>query len=227
MSWTKERAMKKDCRREFRAERKAGERSDATGQVIVARDALILAGRGAARKMAGKLLKAWNAHLPEDEVESLCSLALCEAATRFRPEKGAQFLTYLYFYIRGYLIREFDSRANAGISWDFERGSSVARNGTVSSGNNENAVDHTALALVDGNNPEKEAAERAIRRIVFAAMQELEVLEQKIILEVFYGDMKVAKVARKLGFSRGYLSDVKTSALKKLRGRLVVLKEAA
>ena len=66
---------------------------------------LVLSHREAGRKVARSILRKWRANIPEDELNSMVDLALCEAAMRFDPEKGAQFLTFLFYHIRGHLIR--------------------------------------------------------------------------------------------------------------------------
>jgi DNA-directed RNA polymerase specialized sigma subunit len=51
--------------------------------------------------------------------------------------------------------------------------------------------------------------------------------EFKVIAEVVIQGEKVAKLARRIGYSRGHVSDIKTNALQKMRDQLTAFKEAA
>ena len=43
--------------------------------------------------------------MPADEVDSIVDLALCEAARRYSPDKGAAFMTFFFYHLRGHLVR--------------------------------------------------------------------------------------------------------------------------
>ena len=52
---------------------------------------LVLEHRMSGRKLARSLLNKWNIRLGTDEINSTVDLALCEAATRFCPDRGAKY----------------------------------------------------------------------------------------------------------------------------------------
>lgn len=74
---------------------------------------LILDHRENGRKLARSVLRKWRARLSLEEVDSIVDLTLCEAAKRYRPDKGACFMTFLFYHLRGYLVRAVASAANA------------------------------------------------------------------------------------------------------------------
>src|SRR5690349_3051107 len=69
------------------------------------REDLITSSRLKARKLGRSILRKWNARLDLQEVDSIVDLSLCEAAARFDPSVGASFLTFLFYHLRGNLIR--------------------------------------------------------------------------------------------------------------------------
>ena len=78
-------------------------KSKLTPEAVAARNELIEGHIDAAQKIATTIMKQWGARLPKGEVQSLANVALCEAAARFDENRGAKFVTYLYFYVKGQL----------------------------------------------------------------------------------------------------------------------------
>src|SRR3990167_8004194 len=82
---------------------------------VSAKEKLILEYRANARKLSRSMLRRWHARLDLEEVDSLVVLSLCEAAARYGPNKGASFMTFLYYHLRGCLVRAVDAAANANV----------------------------------------------------------------------------------------------------------------
>ena len=76
---------------------------------------LITQSRLKARKLARSILRKWNARLDLQEVDSIVDLSLCEAAHRFDPSVGASFMTFLFYHLRGNLIRTITASANSNV----------------------------------------------------------------------------------------------------------------
>ena len=76
---------------------------------------VIISSRGKARKLARSILRRWNARLDLNEVDSIVDLSLCEAAARFSPDMGASFMTFLFYHLRGNLIRTISTAANSNV----------------------------------------------------------------------------------------------------------------
>mgnify|MGYP000697493986 CR=1 FL=1 len=73
--------------------------------------ALVLEHQELAMKLASKMLRQWKTKINNEELSGIASLALCEAAARYSPEKGAQFSTFLYHYLRGLLLDTINAMA--------------------------------------------------------------------------------------------------------------------
>ena len=69
-------------------------------------NALILENQEDAEKMAWKLLGSLRVQLTKDDVVSVVGIALCEAASRFDPSFNTSFKTFLYYHLRGILLKE-------------------------------------------------------------------------------------------------------------------------
>ena len=69
------------------------------------REELVVTHRIKARKLARSILRKWHARLDIQEVDSIVDLSLCEAVRRYNPAFGASFITFLYYHMRGNLIR--------------------------------------------------------------------------------------------------------------------------
>ena len=184
----------------------------------------ILFHRAAAGKIAHQLLKRWGAGMERDEVRSIADLALCEAAKGFEPGRGASFVTYLYFYIRGFLIRELTSRSKGEFLLKEEETERVSL-----SVFQEGAPDfsmHVCRQALE-HLPDEEVYVRQIREACNQALQILTEVEREIVLRVHVLDFKVAAVARQLGYSRGHVSELRRRAFTKLQHELEPFRRAA
>ena len=182
------------------------------------KNALILFHRAAARKMAQRLLIHWNARIEDEEIGSIADLALCEAAKCYDERKGAGFSTYLFFYLRGFLIREISTRRRNFLSFkeeatldhliskDFQDDPSM-----------DNAFDFFQQQAFK---PDDALYSKELQNACGRAVQNLSDLERKIVLRVHVFDFKVAAVARQLGYSRGRISEIRRQAFFKLRENL-------
>ena len=184
---------------------------------------LILGARPIARKMGMRFLHRWGARIEMDELESLADLALVEAAKCFNPTRGANFVTYLYFFLRGYLIREMTHRHHGeflcGEGVDLERLSAHEQEGALFS---EGAALHSYE-----ESPEHEMYVHEIREACHEALAALSELERTVVMEVHVQEVKVAALARRLGYSRGHLSEVRRHAFSMLRENLEEFRTAA
>lgn len=177
---------------------------------------LILSHREGAMKICRKILRKWGVTLEEDEVRSLADVALCEAAKGFNHKKGAQFVTYLYFFAKGELAREIGRRTKREMPIELDKPCSMKKV------ERELINSEANLKLVC---PEGELAVKEVRAKCREALEALSELERQVMLRVHVYDFKVASVARSLGYSRGYLSDVKRVAATKMQSYLEPYRE--
>ena len=180
------------------------------------REQMILENRKAAKHMAVSLLARWGAGLEEDEIDSIRDLALCEAAKNYRAEKGTQFLTYFHFFLRGFLIQEFRKRVSQSES-DMDMEHSIQLNSAA-----QEFMDRGGFQM-----PDEALYQQEIRERCEEAIEELSPIEKRVLTKVELLGCKVARVARELGYSRGYVSEVRSRACEKLREKAFWFYEAA
>jgi RNA polymerase sigma factor (sigma-70 family) len=144
-------------------------------------------------KMAFSMLSKWRFQLPKQEVRSIASVALCEAAARFDDSKGVTFGTFLFSYVRGHLLKELTASYNRKrrfvLENDFERVGPAAEN------------------------PEDMFVRSELVSLLSQLRQRLTPLENTVLDHCFVDEMSVVDVAREVGFSRGHISRLKKEAL--------------
>jgi RNA polymerase sigma factor (sigma-70 family) len=175
------------------------------------RHTLITEHRNRAFAMALSQVRRWGAPLSRDEVRSIADLAVCEAARGFRPEAGT-FETYLFYYVRKELLKTIDRAVH-----HTSRLRSLEQ--TTGERESESSVEHRPAEC-----QEQSYYRKQLRGRCAAALAALNDLERRIISGTIFDEEQVTEVARKLGYSRGHLSEVKRGAMEKLR---VTLREAA
>jgi RNA polymerase sigma factor (sigma-70 family) len=182
---------------------------------------LVVNNRTTAQKLARSLLRRWACHMDMDEVTSIADLALCEAARRFDPTRNIQFITFLFHFVRGGLVAEIRRcRASSATIFESDLRSSAERSGTESDNRDHGAVlsamsSETPTESVE--NPERAFYLGELRSLCKEAMNELNELERTALINIHVLDEKVARLARRVGYSRGHLSMVRTNAIRKIR----------
>ncbi len=174
-----------------------------SGSSIGALQCIVLNNRQSAHKMTRALARRINYRLPEEELLSLADMALCEAARSFNPLKGAAFTTYLHYFIRGRLlalISEQKRRTDSTAKYLRER---LTLNQELSESKLSEALEKKFLI-----------------EAMHSCLEELPRKEQEVIETVFLSENTVTEAAKRLGFSRGHVSRMKTASVAKLRKRL-------
>lgn len=184
-------------------------------------ESLILDHRENGRKLARSILRKWRVHMPGEEVDSIVDLALCESAQRFSPKKGASFMTFFFYHLRGHLVRAV-ARATQ---------SSALINGPKT---DEWCDDeHSEFASSYGayldnemhNQRENETPEQLILRrekimVCRDAIDKLDTLEKVVLDKSYADDEALVDIAKSLGYSRCHISRVKKGALVRLKSVL-------
>lgn len=182
---------------------------------------LILTHRPSARKLSRSLLRAWRARLDLQELDSLVDLALCEAASRFNPRKGASFMTFLYYHLRGFLIKfikESLKNSNMLVNYnDLEEGQ--AESNSASKVTNFNDVAQ-ALCNFDQPLPDEIVYRNEVSKISNQACAKLDNLEKEVVYRLFVLEQSVIDIADTLNYSRCHVSRIKKKVLKQLQSDL-------
>lgn len=162
--------------------------------------------------------------MPAEEVDSLVDLALCEAARRYSADFGASFMTFLFYHLRGHLVRAV-ARAAQGNNIFL----SFARNAGIDSGDLSHlggSVSEMALPeFILFNQRDIETPENLLLREETIgkcrdALSKLDQLEREILDRSFGGDEALVDIAKYLGYSRCHVSRVKKSAMGRLKNIL-------
>lgn len=186
------------------------------------KEELILEHRALARKISRSIMRKWHARIELQELDSLVDLALCEAAQRYNPNKGASFTTFMFFHLRGALVRAVDTAANANMisAADYEI------EGLVASLVGPNESKETSLVagadvLHELDNEEYQTPEELhyrneIIRLSNEACDHLDELSKAVIHRLFVEEEQLVDIAKDLGYSRCHISRVKRRALEAL-----------
>jgi len=191
--------------------------------------ALILEHRDNGRKLARSILRRWRVRMPAEEIDSTVDLALCEAARRYNPDKGAAFMTFLFYHLRGHLVRSVAKAAQAtniflafGPKTDDEekKWQHVSSEPLWSF-----APEHLLFGQRDAETPENVVLRQEKIDQCREAVTKLDDLEKEIITRSFGSEQPLVDIARNLGYSRCHISRVKKSALNRLEGILAESRE--
>lgn len=184
-------------------------------------DELVLNHRENARKLARSILRKWRVRMNAEEIDSIVDLTLCEAAQRYCPDKGASFMTFLFYHLRGQLVRAVTTAAQAnsiflacaqsagidtsdwyrmedGPSWDF-------------------VPDYLEPEHLENETPEQSILKKELIGRCSKACDKLDTLEREIILRSFHKEEALVDIAKDLGYSRCHISRVKKSAIERLK----------
>jgi len=193
------------------------------------RESIVIEHRPKARKLARSILRKWHARLDLEEVDSVVDLSLCEAVKRFNPRKGASFMTFFYYHLRGNLIRTVSIAANSNaipvVEAEGHRDSSPTER--HASSRPVNAIE-VAEALCNHENPlpDEMLYKKELSQLSQEACNNLDELEREVIYRVFMEEQQLMDVARVLGYSRCHISRVKKKALEALQNELKAAKES-
>lgn len=189
------------------------------------RGTYVLRYRMKARKLAKSILRKWHSRLDIQEVESVVDLSLCEAVRRFNPSKGASFMTFLFYHLRGNLIRTVATAANSQLlaildqeSGDSEDSNQWMNRGTIRGVLASEVTD--SLVGAEEELPDEALLRKEIAGLSERACQKLDPLEREVIERIFLNEEQLLDVAKSLGYSRCHISRVKRKALETLHGEL-------
>lgn len=187
------------------------------------KEVLVLEFRLKARKLARSILRKWHARLDVQEIDSLVDLSLCEAVKRFDPTKGATFMTFMFYHLRGNLIRAVTAAASANaIPIELEEGINPEdANKRVSIYKGANAIE-IAEALVGHEVvlPDEALYKKELVGLSMEACKKLDNLEKEVIERIYLQGDQLMDIANSLGYSRCHISRVKKKALQTLNNEM-------
>jgi RNA polymerase sigma factor (sigma-70 family) len=181
---------------------------------IEAQAELVIKHRLKARKLARSILRRWHARLDQSEVESIVDLSLCEAVQRYNPEKGASLMTFMFFHLRGNLIRAVAGAVTAYSLLGVELDEQIDDGATGRAVNASEVAE--ALFGHDNVTPDEELFRKQLASISLGAFDRLDPLEREVISRIFIEEEQLLDIADRLGYSRCHISRVKKRALESL-----------
>lgn len=182
-------------------------------------DALLLKYRNKARKLGRSILRRWHSRLDLSEVDSIVDLSLCEAVRRYNPTKGASFMTFLFYHLRGNLIRAVSTAVYHNSIPTFDQNESDVVEKGLFKGVSANEVAE-ALCSSEQEQPEEILLKQELVSMSTSACSKLDPLEREVIERIFLREQQLLDIAKNLGYSRCHISRVKKRALETLQGQL-------
>jgi RNA polymerase sigma factor (sigma-70 family) len=189
-------------------------------------EALIIKYRLKARKLGRSILRRWHARMDLDEVDSIVDLSLCEAVKRFDPAKGASFMTFLFYHLKGNLVRAVTTAAAANSIPVFAIDETETQVGEPDHlfGHQFRAMNSAevadAVASQDAPLPDEMLWRKELHSQSTLACDKLDPLEREIIKRIFIQEQQIMDIAATLGYSRCHISRVKKKALETLYNEL-------
>ena len=152
-------------------------------------------------RLAKSFLAKWNCRLSTGQLLSVVGVALTEASARFDPDRGVNFKTFLFYYLKGILLKEVKDEANP------ERVLKL-----VSDTNFDPTPDMLPEGLtpwpqssVEKVTPEKLVEKKELFRECAKASEDLDDFEQEVLVRNFFEDQTVTQIANDLGYSRSHI----------------------
>lgn len=175
------------------------------------------------RRLAWSMLASWRVRIGQEEVVSAVGLALCDAANRFDPDRGVSFKTFLFYHLRGILLKEIARIIeDQKICQYFNHGG-----GEGVAAPEEVPIQQWSAPLIEFNDPERLIQRREIAARCWEACDKLDELEREVIIRSFIYDEPLIEIADSLGYCRCHISRVKSKALAVLNRQLAHLDPTA
>lgn len=185
---------------------------------------LILNHRENGRKLARSFLRRWRIRMSLEEVDSVVDLTLCEAANRFDSSKGAAFMTFFFYHLRGQMVRAVENSVQqSSLMVNFCQTSDLdVTEWAQQTGAMDSMVIPESVCPEKNENPTPEhlfIRRESIEKCHDACLK-LDSLEQEVLVRSYNNGEALVDIAKALGYSRCHISRVKKKAIERLRGLL-------
>ena len=190
---------------------------------------LIIKHRMKAQKLGRSILRRWHSRMEVEEVNSIVDLSLCEAVKRFDATKGASFMTFLFYHLKGNLVRAVTAAASAtAIPLALaELGDSIFTGCEVQIKGKKIGINAIELAEAvtsqDEPSPDEALWRKELSGKSSSACDKLDTLEREIVRRIFVQEQQIIDIAAALGYSRCHISRVKRKALSTLHDELRIV----
>lgn len=180
---------------------------------------LALRNREAARKLALSMIGKWKCRIEPQELQSVIDLALCEAASRYNHAHGAAFMTFLYYHLKGKLIKTIAARADQSLMFidDYEKSRLEVYGDDETSEVRSSEWRTYSSSLGTTSAPEEALYRQQLVDICYKACLRLKGVERDVIWQIYFENKDLSDLTQALGYSRGHLFRVRTRALEKIK----------
>jgi RNA polymerase sigma factor (sigma-70 family) len=175
------------------------------------REQYVMNFREKGRKIARSILRKWQSRLDLEEIQSLVDLSLCEAARRFDPNRGVSFVTFLYYHLKGNLVRAIDTSVWNSVIPTVAEGMPLDSSAKELPFTSQDLVEALASEAVEL--PEDSLYRNEIVELAQEARLRLDPLEREVIERIYIKGQQLIDVASTLGYSRCHISRIKKRAL--------------
>lgn len=160
-------------------------------------------------RLAYYMARKWSANLPprkidEEEVQSLCTLALCKAAAAFKKEKGVKFATFAARCMDNEVLMCLRKMKNNWMIISLEHAINEDQDGNC-------------LTLEDIlSTPNDLMEEWMIKETLPLLLDALNERERSIMDRIYFQEEPQRTVGADLGLSQSYISRIRKNALKNM-----------
>jgi RNA polymerase sigma factor (sigma-70 family) len=175
---------------------------------------MVLEFRVKARKLSRSMLRRWQSRLDMEELDSIVDLSLCEAVKHFDPSRGVSFITFLFYHLKGNLVRAVSAAASEGAiarnidPLDGEELVALTANKNVNAQEVAEALNGQEQAL-----PYDLLLKKEMAKLSRDSRSKLDPVEKEVIERIFIQGQQLIDIASNLGYSRCHISRLKKKAL--------------
>ena len=187
------------------------------------RNKLILDSRIQAQKISRSILRKWNCKLPLEELDSIVDLSLCEAARKFNPDKGVSFITFLFYYLRGNLIKTV-KELSAIQSTPVDIRDENLESGTIG----DFTINPADVFELFGGKADRTLFESTTDKQLYeiatqVCKETLSPFEREVLFNIYIQEEQITELAKKMNYSRCHISRLKSEIINKLRNEMSLL----
>ncbi len=182
--------------------------------------ALVTRYRAECIRLALSMLRRWKCRIERDELQSIVDVAVCDAASRFEPTRGVAFMTFLYYHLKGNLVKSIRTRSDRTTVLIDDLG----RSGEWSDATGREYYTEDSFAYASRTAEplisEEILYERQLLKLCRQVCESLVGAERDVILRTYFDGDDMDKVMAATGYSRGHICRIKKGALAKVRRRV-------
>ena len=182
---------------------------------------LVLQHREIAWRLALRMVTRWGSRIEHEELRSLTDTALCEAASRYRYDAGAAFMTFFFYHLKGCLVKTIAARSKRNLLLVDDVETLLHKTGRTVG---EEATYRKEIAVAadycDEVSLEDAVVIRDLVNKCVLASSKLRGLDREIIQRVYINGEDLNSLPDSMGFSRGHIFRVRSRAIAKLKKML-------